>query len=32
MALLLWVRLVFLAVLAAVIVGYVWAGLGEPEE
>jgi len=27
MALLLWARLVFLALLAALIAGYVWAGL-----
>ena len=32
MALLLWARLVFLAVLAALIAGCVWAGLTQHEE
>ena len=32
MALLLWARFALLAVLAALIAGYVWAGLGNHEE
>jgi len=32
MALLLWARLALLAALAALIAGYVWAGLREPDE
>jgi hypothetical protein len=32
MTLLLWARFAFLAMLAALIAGYVWAGLGNHEE
>ena len=32
MTLLLWARFAFLAMLAALIAGYVWAGLGNYEE
>jgi hypothetical protein len=32
MTLLLWTRFAFLAMLAALIAGYVWAGLGNHEE
>jgi hypothetical protein len=32
MALLLWARLAFLAALAALVAGYVWAGLSNHEE